>query len=344
MTITKSKIKTILLWCIFGALLTIGFLEANAIARFSGASLRFNEPINGQAAQSARQYSIRNIERDPFWPTFWHQSNMEFSVGARTAQVNSISFSGDAALVWPARYITGSAPSSVDGNGVAISEALAHRLWGSTDITGMQVYINDEPRIVRGVFEGTAELALISFHIEDTSQSWTAAELAGGAPHATRNNAESFAITSGLGWPDYVLMSGAISFARFMSILPLLILAVYALALIARFIRRHYRAAGTPIIFAGFILLAILLPLLLNVLPPWIIPTHWSDWSFWSSLFQQAAGSLHEFLSVNPMLRDVELKMHLLRQGGIMVVSVCFSILICARQSKIISEQKNSVG
>lgn len=334
MTITKSKIMTILLWCIFGTLLTIGFIEANAIARFPGASLRYSEPITGQAAHNARQYSIANIEHDTFWPTFWHQSTAELSAGARTAQTNSISFSGDAALVWPARYITGSAPSSIDSNGIAVSEALAHRLWGSTDIVGIPVYVDEAPRIVRGVFEGTAELALLSFHIEDISQSWTVVELSGGAPHPTRNNAESFAIASGLGRPDYVLMRGAISLARMMSILPLLIPAVYALALLIGSTRKYFRAVSKPIIFTGFILFAILLPLLLNALPPWLIPTHWSDFSFWSSLLQQANNSLREFLSINPMLRDVEMKIHLLRQAGIMVVSVCLSIIICVRLSK----------
>jgi len=328
----------------FGILLTVGFLQANTIARFPGASLRFNEPINGQAAQSARQYSIRNIERDPFWPTFWREDTADFSAGARTARVNAISFSGDAALVWPTRYITGSAPSSVDGSGVAVSEALAHRLWGSTDIVGIPVYVDDMPRIVRGVFEGSTELALLSFHIEGTSQSWTAVELAGGVPHSTRSHAENFAIASGLGRPDYILMGGAIFLARFMSILPLLILAGYALALLIGFVRKHYRAAGMPIIFAGFILLAILLPFLLNALPPWVIPTYWSDFSFWATLFRQTSSSVREFLSVNPMLRDVDLKLHLLRQCGIMVVSVCFSILVCTRQSKIIRYKSGSAA
>jgi len=334
----KPAITGILLWCVLGALLTLGFMEAAAIARFPSASLRYNEPITGQAAQRARQYSIENIQRDTFWPTFWHQSSATLSAGARTAQVNAISFSGDAALVWPTQYITGSAPSSIDGSSAAVSQALAHRLWGSTDIIGMPIYVDDVPHTVRGVFEGTAELALLSFHIEDTSQNWTAVELSGGAPHPTRSNAESFALASGLGRPDYVLMGGAITLARFMSMLPLLIPAVYALALLVRFVKKHYRTAGTPIIFAGFILLAILLPLLLNAIPPWLIPTHWSDFSFWSSLLHQANGGLREFFSVNPMLRDVELKMHLLRQAGIMIVAICCGIIICARQSTKMSE------
>jgi len=319
------------LWGVFGILFALGFRQANAIQQFSSASLRYNEPVSGQAAQRARQYSIENAET--FWPTFWHEGTVELSVGMRTAQANAILFSGDAALVWQARYITGTAPSSVDGSGIAVSEALAHRLWGSTDIVGMSVYVDEKPRIVRGVFEGSTELALLSFHIEDTLQSWTAVELAGGNRNPTRSHAQSFATAAGLGTPDYILMGGAMAAARFMSVLPLLILAVYALVLIIRFIKKHYCAAVTPIIFLGLTIFAILLPLLLNILPAWIIPTHWSDFSFWFSLLNQASGNLREFLSVNPTLRDVELRMLLLGQAGIMVLSTCCAIFCLTKEN-----------
>ena len=315
-------LKRLGIWCIFCILLALGFMEANAINRFHGASLRFNTPITGQAAYRARQYSISNAEQNPFWPTFWHESVAEFTHGTRTVPVSTISFSGDAALIWPADFIAGSAPSVIDARGVAVSESFAHRLWGSTDIIGMSVYVDQLPRIVRGVFKGTADIALLSFHIEDTSQSWTAVELAGGAPNPTRNNAESFAMASGLGRPDYVLMGGAMALARFMAIFPILIPTVYALAQLIGFIRRHYRIAVVPAIFAGLILLAVSLPFLLYALPAWLIPTHWSDFSFWSQLSRQAGNDLREFLSAPPSLRDVELKLRLLRQVGILILSV----------------------
>ena len=333
--INKTKITSLLFLCALFFLLVIGFRESAAIRQFSGISLRFNEPINGQAAARARQYSIANSEDNPFWPTFWHENRETFSIGDRTVQANSISFSGDAGLVWPAEYILGSAPSSVDSNGITVSEALAHRLWGSTDIVGMTVYVNNTPRIIRGVFKGDAELALLSFHIEDTLQSWTVVELTGGIPHPTRNDAESFALASGLGRPDYILMGGPMAIAYIMSIFPFLMLVAYTLVLLIRFVKKYYNAAGAAIIITGLILCAVLLPLLLNNLPPWLIPTHWSDFSFWSTLFQQANNSLREFFSANPLLRDVELKMHLLRQTGIFFLSVCCSVVMITRGDAI---------
>ena len=321
-----SVAAKILLWCALCVLVILGFGEANAISRFNRASLRYTTPISGQAAYRARLHSIANAEQDTFWPTFWHESKVNLSVGTRDAQSNAILFSGDAGLVWPAEFIAGSAPSVIDARGVAVSEPLAYRLWGSTNIIGMPVHTNEEPRIVRGVFAGAAELVLISFHIEDTSQIWTAVELAGGPPHPTRNNAEQFAMASGLGKPDYVQMGGAVALARLMAFFPIFIHAAYGLVLTIRFIRKYYRVATTPVIFAGLILSALMLPFLLNALPPWLIPTHWSDFSFWGQLYRQGSHSLREFLSAPPMLKDVEIKIHLLRQIGISFFAICCSI------------------
>jgi len=325
---SKANISATIFLCAFGVLVTLGLLQSGTIRRFSGLSLRYNEPINGQTAHRARQYSIINSESNPFWPTFWHQCWGTFSVESREVYANSISFSGSAELVWPAEYIIGGAPSPVDRNGIAVSEALAHKLWGSIDIVGMSVYVNETPRIVRGVFKGDAELGLLSFHIEDTSQSWTAVELVGGAPHPTRSSVESFALASGLGRPDFILMGGSMAIAYLMSIFPLIMLMVYTLVLLTRFINKHYNIASTPIFIAGLLLFAILLPFLLNTIPPWLIPTYWSNFSFWSALLHQVNASLREFLSINPLLRDVELKMHLIRQTWIFFLSVCCSIVL----------------
>ena len=320
--------KNIIISAIFALLLILGILQSNTIARFHGISLRFHTPISGQAALEARQYAAQSNSPYPFWPTFWHQHSATFSAGLRTAQAPAISFSGDAMLVWPAEYITGNAPGQLDASGIAVSHALAHRLWGSTSIIGKRVYVNDVPRTVRGVFSGETELALIPYHIEYTGQSWTAAELAGGPAHSTRNCAQSFAISSGLGHPSHILMSGPISVARLMAFSPLIFLAAYVVVLCAKFIKKHYPQTTSPICIACGILLAILLPIALNALPPWVIPTRFGDFQFWGNLIAQAQASLLEFLSVTPMQRDVEFRLLLLRQIAIFVPAMCCSFQI----------------
>lgn len=325
--VQKKNVCFVLLCILFCATLSLGFIESNAVSRFSRITLRYGTPLTGQVAFRARQHAAEN--RDGFWPTFWHEANLAISNGRNTAYVNSIMYSGDAFLVWPAEYIIGSAPSPVDDLGIAVSDSLAHRLWGSENIVGMGVYVNDEPRVVRGVFRSPRELALVSFHIEDTSQYFSAVELSGGAASPTRSDAESFAVSSGLGSPDLILMGGVRAVSFFMSLLPLLIPLVYALVLILRHIRKHYPLAVTPLFFGGFILFAIILPVILNSLPPWLIPTRWSDFGFWGIQLENANDALREFLSMNPSMRDVELRIHLLRQAGFMLVATCAGCFIC---------------
>ena len=323
----KRRIAFILLCVFFCVTLTLGFIESNTISRFSGVSLRYYTPLTGETAYRARQHAAENT--DGFWPTFWHEENAILSNGRSAVNVVTILFSGDAFLVWPAVFIIGSAPSSVDGMGVAVSENLARNLWGSIDIIGMGVYVNNEPRIVRGVFHGSLELALVSFHIEDISLNFSAVELSGGISSTTRGDAESFALSAGLGRPDYIIMGGVGAVSVFMSFFPLLIPLIYAVVMLVRYVRKHYPLVGAPLFFGGLILFAVFLPILLNALPTWLTPTRWSDFGFWGMQVSNAAYALREFLSINPLLRDVELKIHLLRQVGFMFIATCAGIFIC---------------
>jgi len=321
-------LRSIILWCLLGVLLVAGLLESNTIGHFSRISLRYETPVSGVAAHRARQHSIAND--NTFWPTFWREGMSDFSIGHTAAQSNFIAFSGDANLIWHAEYIMGSAPSSVDSIGIAVSEALAHRLWGSIDIVGMQVEVCDfETRTIRGVFRGSTYLALISFHIEDTTGYWSGVELSGGIPNPTRRDVENFTISSGLGPPDYVLTGGVATLARFMAIFPLLIIIPFAVVWVFRNlnITKTRFPFKKPVIFARLIIFAIFLPQLLDALPPWLIPTRWSDFAFWSNLISQAGAGILEFLSVNPMLIDVQLRIHILRQLIILFLSTILSLI-----------------
>jgi len=321
-------LRNIILWCLLGVLLTVGFLEANTIGRFSRISLRYETPVSGAVAHRARRHSAAN--ENTFWPTFWREGMSDFSIGHNSIQSNFIAFSGDADTIWPAEYTMGSAPSSIDPVGIAVSEALAHRLWGSTDIVGMQVAVcGFETRTVRGVFRGSTYLALLSFNIEDTTGYWTGVELSGGMSSPTRKDIEYFALSSGLGLPDYILTGGVITLARFMAVFPLFTIIPFAIVWLFRnfkIMKTHF-PFKKPIIFAVLIIFAIFLPQLLDALPPWLIPTRWSDFAFWGNVISQAGNGTREFLSVNPMLVDVQLRIHLLRQMVIMFISVCVSLV-----------------
>lgn len=334
--ITRGKVKAliadVLLWCLLGALLAAGFVNAANIAGGSVFSLRFENTISGQTAYKARQYSIEHSSEDTFWPTFWREEAFSFSSEYATVSADCIVFSGEATLVWPAKYTSGNAPGVLDDTGCAISTTLAWRLWGSTDVVGKTLEKGDEVLPVRGVFESERELALVSFRDEDVSQSWSAVELTGGSKWAVRSDAVSYASASGLGSPKTVLSGGGIAFAAdAMSALPVIFLLIYALILFIGFIRKQSALIRTLVPFLILLGFALALPSLLELIPAWLIPSRWSDFSSWSSLITKVKDGVSEFISASPQLRDVDERMLFLKQAVLCLTSSICATAVCFR-------------
>lgn len=324
----KQLFAYVLLWVAMAVLLVSGMENVNSLREYPSVSLRYDKPISGKVAYSARQYSIEHDGENTFWLTFWHETKAEYEADHNSTAAACILFSGDAAVVWPARYLAGVAPSVIDGVGCMVSSALAGELWGGYDIVGKSVEVDNEPRVVRGVFESTELLALVAVKDEDTSQSFSAVELTGGPANATRSDAEGFAIAAGLGQPGSVLMGTPVSFSAILAILPLLILIIYSLALCYSKFKFH-RTVLRIVLLLSFFGFALLLPVLLDMLPDWVIPTRWSDFSFWGELANRLGDNLREYLVLSPLLRDVEYKILLYKQIGIAFLSVSCSLFIC---------------
>ena len=330
----KRVIANVLLWCAMAGLLVIGAINAGAIKAYSPVSLRYNATISGQDAYRAREYSISHSGENVFWPTFWHETEANYSNEYRNIKAFCVLYSGDAALVRPLKYLSGTTPGITDGAGCAVSSALAWELWGSLDVIGKTIGVESEDRLVLGVFDATELLALVSVGDEDKEQSFTAVELSGGIPSPARADAESYAIASGLGKPDSILMGTPATMAAILTVAPLLILGVYGLAMCAFRIKKRPAVLKGAIFFAALIVFAILLPSLLDILPDRIIPTRWSDFSFWGALIRQTGENLKEYLAQKPYLRDVEYKILLLKQIFITFLSAICGVAICFRWNR----------
>jgi len=315
-------------------LLILGIVNANALREYPSVSLRYAAPFSGQAAYQARLYAIRQGEENAFWPTFWHEVGASFESEYVKVNAKSIFYSGDAAQVWPARYLSGTAPGVTDGVGCAVSTALAFALWGGSDVLGTAVEVDGKTRIVRGIFEGEDMVALLSVSDEDTSQPFSAVELSGGLEAPTRSDVASFAAASGLGAPTSVLLGSPAMLAQFLAILPLIVLFVYGLVLLAVWMRNH-PAARRGVLLVAFLGFAVLLPGLLDLLPDHLIPTRWSDFSFWGGQMKQIGNDLREYLTATPKLRDLEYKILAFKQIGIAFLSVCAVLCICLRRPPV---------
>ena len=326
----KRIVIDVLIWCALTALLVIGALNLGALESHSAVSLRYRTPVSGQAAWQVRSYAAGLNSADTFWPTFWHETKSDITSDFISAKAGCIYYSGNADLVWPAPYKCGSAPGVTDGAGCAVSSALAWKLWGSFDILGKTIDVDGVTRTVRGVFEEDGLVALLSVRDEDKSHSFTAMELSGGPSSPSREDAVSFAIAAGLGAPDSVLLGTPASLARLLFALPLIIMACYGIVLFVGAMKNH-PAALRGALFLALIGFAIVLPFLLDALPGRIIPTRWSDFSFWGSLAGQMGDELREYLSLEPRLKDVIYKTLVIKQVAIAFPAIICSITVCFR-------------
>jgi len=289
-------------------------------------SLRYDTPIYGQTAYDARKYSIQNTNDTTLWLTYWREDIVKLIGEFSSFHAKAIIYSGDPALVWSAEYVNGAAPGIIDDFGCAVSDSLAFKLWGSTDIIGKSVLVDDVKRIIRGVFKNDHELILISYPDEDTSQYWHVVELSGDSLDFTRFDVINHATQIGLNNPDNILTSSELLFlVFFMAIIPVSIVCFYGLILIYSYMKKYHEFISRLLVYGLFISLVLALPVLLAFLPGYFIPTRWSDFQFWSNLISQMRFNFREFLVVSPTLRDIEGSILLIRH-----VFICFLASICA--------------
>ena len=328
----KCLLADILLWCALFAFTAFSAANAAALKQYPNVSLRYETPVSGQAVYRARQYAIEHREETTFWPTFWIENTARFSAEFKEVTADCITYSGEAALVWIAEYIAGGAPGVTDGTGCAISAGLAWELWGDIDVIGKTVEVDGAPRIVRGVFDGVEPLALLSVRDEDRTQSFTTVELSGGPASPSRSDAVGFVTAAGLGTPDSVLMGSPAVLAELIALLPLAILIIYGLALCINKLKKRSAVLRRILIFSLCLGAALLLPGFLELLPDWLIPTRWSDFSFWGGLFGQVGENLREYLALYPSLRDVGYKTLFFKQIGLVSIAAGLALSICFRR------------
>jgi len=324
----RKIVVSVILWSIIISLLVISFMNINAMNQFPAISLRYNDPISGRDAYLLRRFSIESSTNDVFWPTFWHETTAQIKSDLSSTDAVCIVFSGNASLVWNADYINGAAPGVTDGNGCAISSALAFSLWGGTDVVGKTVDVDGTERIVRGVFEESQLLVLLSIRDEDTKQNFTAVELSGGTKSPTRSDVIEFISGVGFSIPDVILLNRPTFLAFVMFALPLILLAIFFTVIGIMRLRKHPLLLGITT-FSLFLLLALTLPGLLESLPQWIIPARISDFSFWSTTLTGLGTDLQEHLKLTPQLRDVNYMILFYKQIGLSFISTVMALVVC---------------
>lgn len=225
----------------------------------------------------------------------------------RKAVLPLLLYHGNPRLLLPERLLLGKLPSEGETSGCAIDEAVADRLWGSANVVGETLVFQKKEYTVLGVLKGKGGAVLLpaaagearfvnlSLDVSDSSN--------------PRRSAQSFVARHALEQPDAVISSAALpAFARFFILLPAIL---GALCLLWVLLREVWEIRGQPVLFglylAGIVLIAALGVLLggFNLsFPQNLVPTRWSDFSFWQRTLSTALANLQGGLSARKLLPD----------------------------------------
>lgn len=301
----SRKIRNVLLFCL---LLLFVFQMARSSGHFenlySTVSLRYTWQLSESQVDKALSYA--SDAASSVYPTFWLEEEREIIASPNILYVTAIGYYGDFSLVWPADFICGAYPGELEKNVCAVSATLAWDLWGSTDIIGQTLELTEKEYTICGVFSSSKEIVVYS---AAPDAGFKNVELFGVYEGNERETALEFAEYSGLDTPDWIVYGPTMAWlSRQIAMVPLYVIGVI---LILRFLR-YWKIWKSPrwqimLTFLGFTL-ALTLPAILAAIPNWLIPSQWSDFDFWTRLYEDADLRIWEWLSLAPQTKDVEAK------------------------------------
>lgn len=314
----KRAAPGLVLWGLFVLLMALALQTAVRLGGVYGAiSLRYHTPVGYDKAAQARRYAAQSGEGG-FALTFYAEDKPEFAGGLHKATARCLWFSGDGYQVWPANFMAGAMPAALDGEGCALSSGLCWQLWGSYDAMGNTVEIGGRTYTVRGVFNEAEPLAMASVGEGMYHPGWQAVQLQGIPLAGAEEAARAFATASGLGQPDTLVNGPALkALCTLLAGLPLCALLLYTGA---RLLYWAMQKAGGKREFMLFLLLlglALALPALLALLPASLVPSRWSDFSFWGRLGQRFLTAARAYFSLRPLWPDTEASLLMAKQAAL---------------------------
>lgn len=334
--ITKKRMLGGILWICGLALIVASFANTVQVkGYYHGVSLRYNTPVSYRQAVEARRYAAKNKDDIGLWPTFWSESSEILAVEWAESQSACLWYSGDGALVWPARFTYGGYPAGLTKNAVCVSASLAWQLWGGGDVVGFKLQLAGEEYTVSGVFEHGEALVIANCGEEPPPNGWQAVELQGELDGEARKKAQEYADFSGLGKPDTIVVGPIM--ANIMQLaagLPVVVLLLFSLLQLFLSLPHKGKIKREFFLFAVLLAFAFFLPWLLSFLPTNLVPNQWSDFTFWGRTLEVQAGYLREWLAINPRYVDVQVKIVLITQALVCAGLFLVCLLLCQRLGK----------
>lgn len=293
----KRKLKWLIPVALLALMILSFSLSAQLIELCPSISLRYDTPLTEKQVEWSRAFTD---EYNAPYLTFWTESQAFVTTEDMGTSVAQILYNGDPELPFPVTYRHGGAPG-MDQNCCSISVPLAWQLWQSDRVVGMTVEIDGKEYSVSGVFEGEDNRL---FRWADSG--FTAVEI----PDAPKGEdsyryALDLAAQSGLGSPAGILWgSGMADIGRLLCWLPLILAACF---LVLPYLAKLKKLPG--LVWAILALILVLaLPAIIGILPGWMVPTRWSDFSFYGRLWDTFWDRWHDLMMLCPTPMDAQRK------------------------------------
>lgn len=316
-----KRTAVVLFFCLLYLICAVYALKgAREIQRvYPGWSLRLNEEISHKDAEDIKNNIIDSSTELPF-PTFWTEEKISMESYRKKITEKVVYYNGKAALALPTEFLSGAYPGELDTESVAVSNYLACELWGTEDAIGCTFKVDKKEYTVCGVFKSEEKTAIIN-GIEEKNLSWKNIEFLESSidipKEKLEKNIEQFGIAQDV---HYIDGEGLSSIMRFAFYIPVLIGTVILFIYISRLLPKRSIFKGV-VIFIICLILAAILPKLVATLPQWLLPTKWSDFTFWTGIFEGFEEEIKNWLRLVPQDKDLPAKFAMIRQMCLLFIS-----------------------
>lgn len=296
-------------------------------------SVRSDVPVTGRQLKALRSALRQEDGASALVPAFWSQAEGSAESRWETCGITAILYCGEYDAVYPAVLLEGRFPAAQENGKCAVSTAAAWQLWGSEDVLGQELEIEGDIYRVCGLFRSSASLALCG---ESLDHGFSNIEFWGGYAAPPVETVQQLLRAAGIAqqvtlYFPFPWMAALTAYA----LCPAGLVLLAAARTLGGRVRRGCPKETCWFVLGGAFLLALVLPALLRLLPPWITPARWSDFSYWGGLLPAVGKAIETGFSLNPCAKDVLAKWNTL---GLLIAATLANAaagkLMLSRQQK----------
>lgn len=275
-------------------------------------SLRYQEAIlTKKEMKKIEKEEEKKAEQVVF--TLWDNLEEEEWIGenGRKGKGSVQIVSGDLSLLVSEFFLSGSIGYTEDWRGCVIEETAAYELFGSVSVAGKKLEWEGKEYVIRGIVKGNHSRIWVRDTEEERGYRFLEIQFPYGQNASQQAN--QFLTQYGLDQPKGILDGYFIGeIARMCYFIPAWIL-FFLIGI--RLIKNTYELKELPFLFSLAILITVFAFIMLKFasqfqfsFPEKMIPTKWSDFSFWTNLFQKAKENLENLSHMVPVNKDQEMK------------------------------------